>query len=256
MSVAGAEDKPIPITFLQAVNASLRRVRAIQGDAGELATSTVTSTATGLVATDAFTDSGRQSQIDIMLQLWQEAEHTVYELGIFASGMASATIALASDVRSYSLPSDFERMAGETSDERVWRGATNSLIVKEYTGGYARLLADRPVATDYIGDPQHWALDPVSGNMTFDTFANDGNAGNVYNALYHKRLFLTSTMATETFPFSDTVVDALVPVVAEGWQRVFKKEFDSGLFRSSMTRAIKTTTRTTNRSRYGPRRAV
>lgn len=242
------------VTFLQAVNASLKRVRAIQGDAGELATSTVTSTATGLVATDAFTDSSRQNQIDIMLQLWQEAEHEVYGLGLFASGIATATIALASDTASYSLPSDFERMAGENSDERVWRGVTNGLIVREYPGGYARLRADRPVATDYIGDPQWWALDPVSGNIVFDTYANGDNAGNSYHALYHKRLFLTSTMATSTFPFSDTVANALVPVVAEGWQRVFKKEFDGGLFRSSLVRAVKTVTRTTDRSRYGIRR--
>ena len=58
---------------MQAINATLKRTRVIQGDAGELATSTVTSTATGLVATGAFTDSGRQVQIDLAIQLWQEA---------------------------------------------------------------------------------------------------------------------------------------------------------------------------------------
>ena len=58
------------ITFLAAINASLKRVRVIQGDAGELATSTVTSTATGLTATGAFVDSGRQVQIDLMIMMW------------------------------------------------------------------------------------------------------------------------------------------------------------------------------------------
>lgn len=227
------------ITFLQAVNASLKRVRAIQGDAGELT---------------SFTDSGRQNQIDIMVQLWNEAQHIVYDLGMFASGMASATLNLASDTNSYSLPSDFERMAGDTKRERVWRGVTSGLLVTEYPGGYAKLLADRPIATDYIGDPEHWALDPVSGNVVFDKYANDGNAGDSYAALYHKRLFLTSTMATSTLPFSDTVADALVPVCAESWSRVYKKEFDSGSFRSSLVRSIRTLTRTSNRTRYGVRR--
>ncbi len=48
-------------TFLAFANDVLRRVRVIQGDAGNLVTSTVTSTATGLTATSAFTDSSRQA---------------------------------------------------------------------------------------------------------------------------------------------------------------------------------------------------
>ena len=113
------------------MNASLKRVRVIQGDAGELTTSTVTSTATGLIATGAFEDSGRQVQIDLMIQLWQEAQHVVYSLGMYASGVSTATIALVADTNSYALPSDFERMAGNDRDERVWRGVTNGLIVRE-----------------------------------------------------------------------------------------------------------------------------
>jgi hypothetical protein len=244
----------MPIVFLQAVNSTLRRVRVIQGDAGELATSTVTSTATGAVATDAFTDSGRQTQIDLVIQVWQEAQHVLYDLGLLGDEGASATIVLASGEREYTLPSDFERMAGKSRDERVWRGATNGLLLTEYPGGYAKMLRDQPVASDYIGDPGHWALSPVDRTkVRLDREAATG-ATDTYNFLYEKRLSLTATMATETLPFSDTVADALVPVVAEGWNRIHKKEFDSGLFRTSVGRAARTMTQNQPRVRYGFRR--
>ena len=71
------------VTFLQAVNETLKRVRVIQGDAGELVTSTIASTATGAVATGAFTDSGRQTEIDLAIQLWQEGLHEIYAMGLF-----------------------------------------------------------------------------------------------------------------------------------------------------------------------------
>ena len=243
------------IVFLQFVNSVLRRTRVIQGDAGELATSTVTSTATGLVATDAFTDSGRQTQIDLAIQVSQEAMHHLYSFGLMGNEAASATLTLADGTREYSMPSDFERFAGESREVRVFRGATTNLILTEYPGGYSQMLVDQPNATDYAGDPNHWAISPVdSTKVRIDREPTSDQDGDVYNALYEKRLALTSTMATETLPFSDTVADALVPVVAEGWNRIHKKEFDAGLFRSSVILAVETVTRNQSRIRYGLRR--
>ncbi len=245
----------MPVVFLQVVNATLKRVRVIQGDAGELATSTVTSTATGAVATDAFTDSGRQVQIDLVIQVWQEAAHALYDLNLLGDEGASATVNLASGQREYDLPSDFERMAGKSSDERVWRGATTGLILTEYPGGYAKMLRDQPVASDYIGDPGRWALSPVDRTKVRLDREGVTGATDTYNFLYEKRLALTATMATDTLPFSDTVADSLVPVVAEGWNRIMKKEFDSGLFRTSVGRAARTMTQNQPRVRYGFRNA-
>lgn len=246
----------MPIVFLQAVNASLKRVRVIQGDAGELATSTVTTTATGLVATEPFTDSGRQTQIDLMIQVWQEGVHTLYDFGLLGDEAATGTIALVDGTREYDLPSDFERMAGKSHEERVWRGTTNGLILTEYKGGYAKMLRDQPVATDYIGDPNHWAISPVDRTkVRLDREAAVDQDGDTYSFLYEKRLSLTATMATETLPFSDTVADALVPVVAEGWNQIMKDDFDSGLFRSSIARAARVGTRNQPRVRYGTHRA-
>ena len=241
------------ITFLQAVNASLKRVRVIQGDAGELATSTVTSTATGLVATDAFTDSGRQVQIDLMLQMWQEATHEIFGLGLVPNSVATATIVLSDGVREYDMPADFEQFAGETDDQRVFRGATTGLIIREYPGGYAQMLRDQPVATDYTGTANSYAISPRDSAIRFDREPTSEENGNTYNALYQKRVALTSTMATQTLPYSDTVADAIVPVVAEGWSRVMRQEFDSGLFAASLSRAVNYAIRTQPNRRYGKR---
>lgn len=241
------------VTFLQFVNAALKRTRVIQGDAGELATSTVTSTATGLVATGAFTDSGRQTEIDLMLQISNEAFHEVFGMGLFPNEAATATITLVSGQREYDMPSDFERMAGEDSSDQVFRGTTNGLLITEYPGGYSKMLRDQPIATDYTGTPNHWAISPVDGGVRFDREPTSAENGWTYNALYEKRLSFTSTMATDTLPFSDTVADSLVPVVAEGWKRAFNKEFDGGMFQVSITRALDHITRRQRRSRYGRR---
>lgn len=242
------------IVFLQAVNATLRRVGEIAGDSQELATSTVTSTATGLVATDAFTDSRRQHKIDTIIQLWNEATHQIYSLNLAARVAATATLTLVADQREYDLPSDFERMAGKDQTAQIVRGATTGLLVGEYPGGYAQLLVDRQLATDYTGDPQYWAISPVASKISFDNYPTSDQAGQTYNFLYEKRLALTSTMATDTLPFSDTVADALVPVVSEAYNRVMKKDLDQGFLTTSLTRSLDFLRQKPRRSRYGVRR--
>lgn len=245
------------ITFLQAVNASLKRVGVIQGDAGELATSTVTSTATGLIATGPFTDSGRQVQIDLMIQVWNEAEHILYGMGLFAAEAASATLILATGEREYDMPSDFERFAGENESERVFRAATTVWWLTEYPGGYAAMLRDQNVASDWIGQPLHYAISPTTrGRVRIDRDPDDNVAGRSFNALYDKRLALTSTMATETLPFSDTVADELVPVTAEAWSQIRKKAFNPDAFDAALSRAAGNVRQTQPRRRGGIRRAA
>lgn len=239
------------VTFLQAVNSTLKRVRVIQGDAGELVTSTIASTATGGVATDAFTDSGRQTEIDLVIQIWQEYVHEVYAMGLFPNEGATATIFLVDGEREYDMPSDFERVAGKDYRDRIFRGATSGLLVREYHGGYAAMLRDQALATDYTGDPSFWALSPVNGKMRMDREATSEQDGNAYNMLYEKKLVLTSTMATDTLPFADVVTAAGVPVVAEAWNRAFKKEFDVGMFRSSIARGLDYMARDQRKNRYG-----
>jgi len=240
------------IVFLQAVNETLKRARVIQGDAGVLATDT-TSTATGATASNPFVDSGRQTEIDLMIQLWQEVTHEVYNMGLFPNIASTATITLAAGQREYTLATDFERIAGDGYNVRGLRGATSGLLAYEYRGGYAAMLRDQVMATDFIGDPSFWAISPVNGDIRLDREPTADQAGQTWNVLYEKELRLTSTMATETLPYSDTVAAALVPVVAEGWNRIFKKEFDVNTFRAGLIRALDYMTRIQRRKRYGKR---
>ena len=236
------------LVFLDAVNETLKRVGTIQGDAGELVTGTGTD--------DEFTDSARQRDIDLAIQIWQETLHELLSLGLFANEASTATIILVAGQREYTLATDkvFERFAGQTEDTRVLRGATTGLIVRSYPGGYDQMLVDQPVATDYIGDPNRYAMSPVTGDIRLDREPNAEIAGNTYNALIETVQALTSTMATETFLWTDTVTNALVPVVAETWTRTMKKEFDAEQFRRSLTRAASHARKNQRRTRWGIRR--
>lgn len=240
--------------FLDAVNASMKRCRFVQGDAGNLVTSTVTSTATGLVATEAFTDSSRQSEIDITLQVWNEAFHEIYGMGMLAPECGTATFALVAAQREYTFPTDFQRIAGESYETRALRGATRQWVIKEYPGGYGKMLVDQAgLASQWQGEPQYFAFSPVSiDTIRFDREPTTNEAGWTYNSLYEKRILRSSTMATEAMPFNDTVTDSLVPVVAEWVMRVFKKDFDAAQFRGSLARALEYLTQNQPRKNYGP----
>jgi hypothetical protein len=244
----------MPITFLEAMNSSLRRVGEIAGDSEALSTSTVTSTATGAILNEPFTDSRRQHKIDVMVQLWNESIHTLFSLNLLPRSAGSATLALVADQREYDLPDDFEGMEGETSKARVLRGATTGRVIGEYPGGYARLLADRPTATDYTGEPNYWAVSPVSSKISLDNYPTSDDAGKTYNYLYRIRLALTSTMATSTFPFSDTVVEGLFPVVAEAYNRVFKQDYDQDFMINALTLTFDYARPHRRRDTYGRRR--
>ena len=241
------------VTFLQCINQSLKRVGEIAGDSEALSTSTVTSTATGLTATDAFTDSRRQHKIDIMIQVWNEMSHEVYSMGLYRAVAASATIALVAGQREYDLPSDFERMAGMEYAHRVIRGATNGMMLPEYNGGYAAMLAEQQFATQYTGQPMSWAISPAAFKIRLDAEPTTDEAGDTYNYLYEKRIALTSTMATETLPYSDTVADALVPVSAEVYNRALKKEYDHEFMVNGINRALNFLRQNQRRDRYGSR---
>lgn len=236
------------LVFLDAVNETLKRVGAIQGDAAELVTGTGTD--------DEFTDSPRQRDIDLAIQIWQESLHQLLSLGLFANEASTATLILVAGQREYTLATDkvFERFAGQTEDTRVLRGATTGLIVTEYPGGYARMLVDQAVATDFTGDPTRYAISPVNGDIRLNAEPTADNAGDTYNALIETVQSLTSTMATEEFLWTDTVTNALIPVVAETWTRTMKQEFDAAQFRRSLTRAASHARKNQRLTRWGIRR--
>ncbi len=237
--------------FLTAINDTLKRIGSIQGDAGELVTGTGTD--------DEFTDSARQREIDVAIQLWNETTHTLYDLELFAAEASTATITLADGTREYDLPTDFLRFAGNEPRERAFR-ATDGRTITEYKGGYARMLVDQVLATDFTGQPNRYAINPTKvltatrgGTIRFDAEPTSDEDGDTLNALYDRFIEFTSTMATETFPFNDAVVTALVPVVAQYHSRDFKKDFDEGIFRSNIVRAVSYLSQKQKMRRHGRR---
>lgn len=242
--------------FLDAVNATLKRSRVIQGDIQNLTTSTASvSTATGLVIADtAFTRSSIQSQIDIMLQCWNDGIREVYSLGMFTPEVSTATFILVTAQREYSLPTDFEQMAGRKYETRVIRMATRFYEFTEYVGGYDKLMADQPgFASIWQGIPIWWALSPANSTIRLDREPTSLENGFTCNYLYNKRMNRSSTMATETMPFSDTTTEALYPAITQHWERVFKKEYDEQEFRKNISQGLEFMTFTQARQRYGPR---
>lgn len=238
------------ITVLDFTNSVLKRCRVIQGDQGALATDT-TSTATGATASNPLVNSAHQSEIDICLQITNEAITEVFGLGMVAPEVATATIFLVEAQREYSLPSDFEQFSGTY---RSFRGATHQWTISEYPGGYEKMLLDQPgLASQWRGEAQHYALSPVSLQTIRLDFEPTSEISNWrYNILYDKRVSRSSTMATTAMPFNDTVTDSLVPVVAEGVNWVFKKDFNSDVFLRAITRAVERATQTQRRKSYGP----
>lgn len=239
------------ITFLSAVNSVLRRVGEIAGDSEELATSTVTTTATGATATEAFVDSRRQHKIDIILQLFNEVGYEVRRYGRFSQMVASATLTLSDGVREYDVPNDFDKMAGADS-ARAMRGVTSGLLLWEYPGGYEQMLVDQVTASDYQGQPNYYAISPVASKIRIDRDPTSAEAGHTYNYLYHKRLSLTSTMATTSLPYPDAVSDNMVPIVVEAYKAIVKKEYTPGFVESAVSRTLELLTQTERRNSYGP----
>lgn len=183
-------------TFLQAVNATLKRNGLIAGDSGSLS---------------SFTDSARQTEIDVTIQVWNEAMHRLYARYAFQGEVKEGTVTLATDTREYAVPSDFERMAGETYETRVMVN-TEGHILYEYKGGYLQMYADQPDPSDFTGQPSYWALNLTNNKFRMNTTPQSGENGDAYTFLYEKRISMSAT--TDTFPFDDTIVDSLMPVVA------------------------------------------
>ncbi len=232
-------------TLMDGVNRLLKRVGVIQGDIGDLS---------------SFTDSARQVDIDVAIQSFNEMIHEYYVRDMFDGEVAEGTITLvtattsATDAlapREYALATDFERMTGDR-DQRILRNEANNFVVKEHKGGYVQLKADQIDPADFNGQPTSWVINPIRGVLEVNTNPQAGESGDVYKYLYDKRIALTAT--SDTFPFTDTVFDAIMPATAQLWKRDRRKEFDSAIFNQSFNRGLAYLSQTQTKKRYGVRR--
>lgn len=185
------------LTLLQALNKSLKRDGTIAGSASELT---------------SLTDASRQVSVDRHVQLWNEVTHELYSLGAIQGEVSEGTITLATDTNTYAMPSDFEQMSGRKYPEKVMVN-TESISLFEYPGGYSALFAAQPDPSDFTGQPRFWAIDLTADQFRIDTQPTASENGDIYTFLYDKTITLDD--ATDTFPFTDTVVNSLVPAVAE-----------------------------------------
>ena len=236
--------------FLTAINDTLKRVGVIAGDTQNLVTSTVTSTSTGLTATEALqSQSAIQHQVDIMVQLWREGINELFISGELAREAATGSIVLVANQREYALATDFEYFF----DPPCLRSATEQDVIYQYPGGYHQMLIDQPVASDWIGNPRAFAMSPATDTLRIDTHPATGDAGDTWYYLYSKLITFTSTMATTALPFNDGVYISLMPAIAQWWERSMKNDFDPDQFSVSLSRAVRTARRMPPVSKYGRR---
>lgn len=225
-------------TFIVFVNRFLKRVKAIEGDAGEIST---------------FTDSARQHEIDVAQQIINEGIHALYGLGTFQGEVAIGTITFATGTKDYAVPTDFEGMAGEYWKDRVMISATTGARIYEYVGGYERMFRDQPIPADITGFPNRWALKKVDSTFTFDNTPTSDENGEVVTFLYEKLIQLVAT--SDTFPVSNTVMDALLPVMAEMYHiDIQGKERNPINAFSGFKTAIRLAIETKSRKFYGTER--
>lgn len=184
-------------TLLNGVNDVLKRVQIIQGDTTALTT---------------LADAGRQNWIDVAVQIWNEAMQDLYmhAYGALPSQAATANITLLTSTREYSLPSDLETIRWPLHD------TTNGQYILEYPGGFEAMRVDQLQPANWTGLPYRACVNPTNDKLRMDRIPTSGENGKVYELYYDKRLSVTTAAAT--FPFSDTVYDVLVPVVAQYWR--------------------------------------
>ena len=176
-------------TLLNGVNAVLRRVNILTGDTGEL---------------DSLTSSPRQVFIDTAIQVWNEATIQLYSStsGALPTSITEATITLANGDRDYALASDLVRIYWPLQDE------TNGREIEQYPGGYMQMVNDQEIPTNYTGIPYYGVIRPTDGLLYLDAIPQATEAGLVYKYRYDKSLVLDT--ATDTFPFSDQVFQAMI----------------------------------------------
>lgn len=218
------------------MNASLKRARVIQGDAGELT---------------SFTDSARQNDIDLTIQLWNELITDMYGMGLFKIGTDEDTITLVDDSSNtqrteYSLASDFEEFANDVMVDQ-----TNGREMFPYPGGYSKMFRDQIIPSNFNGVPGHYTINPSTGDLYLSTHPTAEEVGVVFRYIYKKRLAIS--LITDIFPFSDTVVDALVPAVVWNYRRDKQQDFDEKEFDKAFSKAVSILDPSPNRTRYGRR---
>lgn len=218
-------------SLLDGVNAILKRVGMIAGDAGPLMT---------------LTDSARQRAIDLAVQVIGEGVDELYLSSNSEKPQSEGetTLVLATNIRSYDIADDVVRLRFPMIDR------VNRQYLYEFPGGYGQLLLFDPEQS-FTGLPQSAAFNPTNKKLYMDRIPTATENGRAYTYQYDKDLTLDE--AADVFPFNPTVFRAMVPVWTQLWKREIRKEFDPDLFKIHLGRASGALTMKEPRTHYSPR---
>lgn len=207
-------------TLLNGVNDVLRKVHIVQGDSGVLT---------------SLTDSARQGFIDVAVQSWNEMIDDLYSRSAFEKPRiwTSNTITLVTDTRVYDLQSDVIEL------HWPFHNVTTGTYIREYPGGYLKLVRSQDIPANFTGLPNWGALDPThtATRIYLDRIPTASENGQAFTYYYQKDSGLS--LAADAMPFNEGVYRALIPAVAEIWRRYQHKDFDEAIFNTSYGRAAR-----------------
>lgn len=204
-------------TLLQAVNLVLRELRYID-TAGDLT---------------SLTDSARQPAIDAVVRYWNEESRALYhDCGLVTpSFMVEGTVTLVAGQREYTLPTGIAEIRWPMVDQ------TNGNYIIEYPGGYTQMRSDQNIPNNFVGLPTRACINPTNNKMRMDYTPDASSGGRIYALLYMARVNLAGV--SDSLPFDDNVVDAMVPAVAERWRRTQQDKFDAAAYKRARGEAAR-----------------
>lgn len=192
----------------------------------------------------SLTNQGKQLFIDLGIQIWNETiDHICNMMGGPHPGeTGSSSITLVTDTREYDLPSDLIQIRWPLIDQ------TNGHYIWEYCGGYEQMRLDQHIPDDWDGLPYYAAINPTTGKLRMDRSPTSAENAKVYNMLYDKDLVMDA--ASDTFPFTDATYRAVLPVVAQSWERRKRNDFDEDEYKKQLSRALMLANKVNRRSHW------
>ncbi|HEX9472504.1 MAG TPA: hypothetical protein VF957_23510 [Bradyrhizobium sp.] len=221
--------------FLDGVNKVLERLTIVQG-------------ADGLLT--SFTGDPRANDISVCIQAWNEVVQELADSADLLPGLTvQGSLTPVATQREYAIPTTTPQM----EIVRTVVNQTRRLPLLPYPGGFQQMIIDQPDPTIFIGTPIRWCISDVTGKIRFDFTPQTADQSDTYQVYGEPRIALANT--TDTFPFTDTVVDQLIEGVAQRWKRSRRpSEYDEAEYQRSQAAAIRWIRRETPPQSYGPTR--
>lgn len=218
-------------TLLTGVNDALKSLRLIQGDNAALS---------------SLTDSARQTDIDLIVQLYNEVMDEIYNLTELPmpKQMGEADITLVTNDRDYSLPSDLTEVEWPLQDE------ANGQYIYEWQQGYQAMLNSQVTPASYTGLPRFAVVSPVDNTLFLDTYPTSEENGRVYKLKYRKDTIMDNP--SDIFPFTDVVYRAVRRVVIQLYKSDRKKTTENKLLNLSLGRAAALLSQSSKSPSYSP----